>query len=221
MIPILSETDSYLLCVKPAGILSQPAPSCGESMLSLLAEQCGCSIYPIHRLDREVGGTMVFAKTQPAAARLSQAVRARSLSKTYLAIVQGCPAQPEGTYTDLLFMDRSRGRSFVVSRLRKGVKDASLSYQVLASRCGQTLVQILLHTGRSHQIRVQFASRGTPLLGDRKYGGPPAQGLALWSWRLECPAPPFSASSLPAAPLWDPFRDILASLSETSPPPFY
>lgn len=214
MIPILSETDSYLLCIKPVGILSQPAPSCQVSMLSLLEEQCGRTIYPIHRLDREVGGTMVFAKTQPAAARLSEAVRTRALSKTYLAMIQGCPSAASGTYKDLLFMDRTRGRSFVVSRMRKGVKDASLSYQVLASRDGQTLVRIQLHTGRSHQIRVQFASRGTPLVGDRKYGGLPAQGLALWSWQLECPSPAFSACSLPDTPLWDPFRDVLSSLSE-------
>ena len=217
MIPILAENDSVILCEKPAGVLSQPSPRQEESMLSLLAEQCRCSVYPIHRLDREVGGVMVFAKTEAAAAVLSAAVQQRVLQKEYLAIVQGRPEKEEGVFTDLLFKDSARGKSFVVTRMRKGVKEASLSYRLLAERNGRSLVQIRLHTGRTHQIRVQFSSRGMPLLGDRKYGGISAPGTALWSCRLSFPGwkgvAPFTVSSLPQGEVWTEFQDVLTVLT--------
>ena len=189
MVPILYQDNSILVCVKRPGILSQGAPDSGENLLALLSQQCGGETYPVHRLDRGVGGVMVSARTSRAAAALSQAVQQGKLVKEYLCLVSGAPEAAEGTFQDLLFHDSSRNKTFVVRRMRKGVKEASLSYRVLDTAQGRSLVHVRLHTGRTHQIRVQFASRGMPLLGDRKYGGAPAEQIALWSWRLSFPHP--------------------------------
>ena len=169
MIPILYLDNAILVCVNPAGILSQGAPEGGTDLPVLLSRQCGGQVYPIHRLDRGVGGVMVYARTKPAAGALSRAVQLGALKKEYLCIVSGGPEAAEGIYRDLLFHDSTRNKTFVVQRLRKGVKEASLSYRVLDTSGNRSLVRIQLHTGRTHQIRVQFASRGMPLLGDRKY----------------------------------------------------
>ena len=181
MIPIFHEDKTVIVCGKPAGVLSQAAPGEAESMLSLLSAQCGGAIYPVHRLDRESGGVMVFARTAGAAAALSRAITLGQLEKQYLCVVQGCPQPPEGQMTDLLFTDRQRSKTFVVQRMRKGVKEASLAYRVIACRDDHALVFITLHTGRTHQIRVQFASRRLPLAGDRKYGGGNICPIALMS----------------------------------------
>lgn len=189
-------------------------------MVTLLARQTDGPVYPIHRLDRGVGGMMVFARTQKAAAALSSAVQEKRLEKRYLAIVRGCPQPEDGIYTDLLFKDSARGKTFVVSRMRKGVKEASLSYQVLGSYEEQSLVLVKLHTGRTHQIRVQFSSRGMPLEGDRKYGGSPGP-IALWSFCLTFPGsndlPPFSVAALPQGGLWEQFRPQLDALRKQFP----
>ena len=189
MIPILYQDNSLLVCAKPAGILSQGAPGGEADMLALLPAQCGGRAYPVHRLDRGVGGVMVFARTRQAAAALSQSVQQGKLAKEYLCVVSGAPEAAEGVLQDLLFHDSGRNKTFVVRRMRKGVREASLSYRVLDTAQGRSLVHVRLHTGRTHQIRVQFASRGMPLLGDRKYGGAPAEQIALWSWRLSVPHP--------------------------------
>jgi len=208
MVPILYQDNSIVVCVKPAGILSQPAPNCPESILSILAQQFGGEIYPIHRLDRGVGGVMVFARTQKAAAALSTAVQQQKLEKEYLCIVRGCPAEAEGVYKDLLFKDSSRNKTFVVDRMRKGVKEASLEYRTLDTKENASLVWVKLHTGRTHQIRVQFSSRKTPLLGDGKYGGTPGD-IALWSFRLTFPHPVTKKVStyrqLPEGSVWQKF----------------
>lgn len=210
MVPIFFEDDSILVCEKPAGILSQSSPGCEESMLSILEKQAGGTFYPIHRLDRGVGGVMVFARTPKAAAALSQAVQQRTLEKEYLCIVQGCPEAPEGVYRDLLFKDSSRNKSFVVTRMRKGVKEASLGYRVLEQQGDTTLVLVKLHTGRTHQIRVQFSSRKMPLLGDTRYGGRAGEGIALWSYRLAFSHPrtgeQLSFSKVPSGGIWDTFQ---------------
>ena len=189
MVPILYQDNSILVCVKRPGILSQGAPGSGENLLALLSQQCGGETYPIHRLDRGVGGVMVSARTSRAAAALSQAVQQGKLVKEYLCLVSGAPEAAEGTFQDLLFHDSSRNKTFVVRRMRRGVKEAALDYRVLGTADGRSLVHVRLRTGRTHQIRVQFASRGMPLLGDRKYGGMPAENIALWSYRLSFPHP--------------------------------
>lgn len=181
-IKILYEDNDIIACVKPPHVLSQSGMNGGEDMISLL----GGSVYPVHRLDGGVGGVMVYAKTQNAAGKLSQMIAAREFEKEYLAILRG-EAGESGTLRDLLFHDRIKNKTYVVDRMRSGVKEASLSYRLVETReMGESvlsLVRVKLHTGRTHQIRVQFASRGLPLLGDGRYGGGAGE-IALWSYRL-------------------------------------
>jgi len=128
---------------------------------------CG-EIFPLHRLDKNVGGVMVYARTKPAAARLSKAIQEGQLVKEYVAMVHGMPPET-GDWEDLLFKDSRKNKVFTVKRMRTGVKQARLTYRRLTAG-EQSLVHIRLYTGRSHQIRVQFSSRGFPLVGDHKYG---------------------------------------------------
>lgn len=159
---ILHCDRDLVVCVKPVGMDSE-----AEIPAALKAE-LGGDIFPIHRLDKNVGGVMVYARTKSAAAVLSKAVQEGTMIKEYVAMVHGAPPET-GDWEDLLFKDSRKNKVFVVKKERKGVKYARLEYRVLSSGV-QTLVHIRLHTGRSHQIRVQFASRGFPLVGDHKYG---------------------------------------------------
>lgn len=204
MIPILYEDSDLIVCVKPVGILSQPDMGNGEDMIALLQSYLKEKnekpyIGLVHRLDRNVGGVMVFPKKQAATAKISQTIRQRDFIKEYLAVVHNRPDEKAGIYKDLLFKDSSKNKTFVVNRPRKGVKEASLEYEVLGTQnttSGEfSLLKIRLHTGRTHQIRVQFASRKMPLVGDGKYGGSDNQcDIALWSYRLsfQHPAKPKS-----------------------------
>lgn len=150
------------VCVKPVGLDSE------IQVPAALKEALGGEIYPVHRLDRNVGGVMVFARNRAAAASLSRAVQEGAMVKEYVAVVHGTPPE-SGDWEDLLWKDSAKNKVYVVKRLRGGVKKARLEFQRLTA--GETsLVRIHLHTGRSHQIRVQFASRGFPLAGDHKYG---------------------------------------------------
>ncbi len=182
--------DAHIaVAVKPAGVLSQDS---GEnSMPQLLKNRLDADqVFAVHRLDREVGGVMVFALTRQAAAALSRAIQDRAVEKTYLAVLRGKPQDETAVLQDLLFHDRQRNKTYVVNRQRKGVKDAMLSYLVLEQAQEHTLVQVQLYTGRTHQIRVQFASRKLPLVGDEKYGGKECGStLALWCHRLSFPHP--------------------------------
>lgn len=187
-IEIVCQDREVLVCRKPAGLLSQGE---GEDALpTLLRRQAGGEIYPVHRLDRGTAGLMVFARTGKAAAALSQAIAAGKLEKTYLALVSGAPEPPAGELRDLLFKDRT-GKVFPVSRPRKGVREARLTYETLARDPGTntSLVRVTLGTGRTHQIRVQFASRGWPLWGDGKYGSRVKGPLGLFCCRLVFPHP--------------------------------
>lgn len=191
---ILYGDRDITVCVKPPLISSQQDATGAVDMLSLLNGQIGKEHKCVHRLDFGVGGTMVYAVTQKAASRLSAAVADRSFEKVYLAVVYGCPAEKEGIYKDLLFKDSSKNKSYVVDRMRKGVKEASLEYKVIDTKNTEkgemSLVWIKLHTGRTHQIRVQFASRKTPLYGDGKYGSKTNEKVtALWSYSLCFPHP--------------------------------
>lgn len=212
MISILYEDSMLLAAVKPAGILSQSSPQEAESMLSLLSAQCGGTVYPVHRLDRDTGGVMVFARTQPAAAALSEAMARREVGKIYCCMVSGCPQPERGILRDLLYTDRNRGKTFVVTRMRKGVKEAELAYEVLAAGPEKSLLRVALHTGRTHQIRVQFASRRLPLAGDSRYGG--GRGaLALWCASLDLRHPaddrPMAFFAPPEAEIWAPYAGEL------------
>lgn len=183
MTDILYKDKSMIVCVKQPGELSQAGKEGERSLLSALEAEHGAPIYPVHRLDRETGGVMVYARTKAAAAALSEAVAKREMEKEYVCIASGAPNAEEGEYRDLLLHDKQRNKVFVVDRMRGGVKEAILRYRVLQRKEETALIRVKLQTGRTHQIRVQFASRKMPLLGDGKYGGGRGE-LALWSCRL-------------------------------------
>ena len=160
-------------------------------MPELLAAQCGAPrIFCVHRLDKAVGGVMVYAKDGKTAAKLSELISSRAVAKEYLAVVPGTPEEPTGTLRDYLYHDAAKNKTYVVSRPRRGVKEAELSYETAATAHADgigeiSLLRITLHTGRSHQIRAQFAARKLPLLGDGRYGSTVRDcGIALRSHRL-------------------------------------
>ena len=155
------DTD-IAVCVKPVGLDSE------HDVPAAITAQLGGEVFPIHRLDLNVGGVMIYARNKKAAADLSAIISRQEMVKEYVAMVRGTPPQ-KATWEDLLFKDSGKNKVFVVKKRRKGVKDAKLSFACLEAG-EQSLVQVRLYTGRSHQIRVQFASRGYPLLGDGKYG---------------------------------------------------
>ena len=173
---ILYSDNQIVVCVKPVGMDSEhevPAALGGE-------------IFTIHRLDKNVGGVMVYAKTKSASAALSRAVQEGTMVKEYVAMVHGTPPE-SGDWQDFLFKDSSKNKVFVVKKERKGVKKARLEFHRLTDS-DPALVHIRLHTGRSHQIRAQFSSRGFPLVGDHKYGSrDDATAPMLFSCRLTFP----------------------------------
>ena len=166
-IEIIFEDEDILVINKPVGVLSEDSPKGEKGIISHFQKD---NLYLLHRLDREVGGVMVFAKNKKSASALSTDIANGRFYKSYLAVTDGIPEDDEGVYKDLLFKDSKKNRSFVVNRMRKGVREASLEYVVLKKNEKNALVRVLLHTGRTHQIRVQFSSRKTPLTGDGRYG---------------------------------------------------
>jgi len=177
---ILFQDPGIAVCVKPVGMESE------TEMPQALSQLLGGTFFPVHRLDRNVSGVMVYARTKQAAAGLSKAIQDGAMIKEYVALVHGTPSE-SGIMEDLLFKDSGKNKTFVVKRMRGGVKKAKLEYRLL--KIGEvSLVRVRLHTGRSHQIRVQFASRGYPLLGDHKYGARDAYTAPmLYSCRLTFP----------------------------------
>jgi 23S rRNA pseudouridine1911/1915/1917 synthase len=182
---LLYRDDTLLVCVKPAGVLSEDRGE--DSAPALLRAALGGYIGVVHRLDRPVGGVMVFSRDPRMTGRLTQSFAATG-EKTYLAVVSGDPGDG-GIYEDLLYHDPRTNKTFVVGRMRAGVRQARLRFEkVRTQTAGEqtlSLVRVTLETGRTHQIRTQFASRGFPVVGDRRYGSRvKADGIALWSAQI-------------------------------------
>jgi len=221
---ILYEDNHVLVAVKPKGIPVQGDASGDPDLLSLLKEYIkekykkpgAVYLGLVHRLDRPVGGVMVFARTSKAAARLSEQVRTGLMGKDYLCVVQGAPQS--GTWRDFLVKDGRTNTSRVASPSDEGAKEAILTEEPVASRDGLTLCRVELKTGRSHQIRVQFSSRGFPLWGDARYNptAKPGQDIALFAWRLTFNHPTtkerLTFSVLPEGRPWRDFADVWEKL---------
>ena len=177
---ILYSDRDLAVCIKPVGLDSE------TEVPAELKKALGGEFFPIHRLDKNVGGVMVFARTKQAAAALSKAVQEGRMVKEYVAMVHGTPPE-SGDWEDFLFKDSRKNKVFAVKKERKGVKYARLEFERLSA--GETsLVHVRLHTGRSHQIRVQFSSRSFPLVGDHKYGSRDAKlEPMLFSYRITFP----------------------------------
>lgn len=174
--------NDVVVCIKPARVLSTDEPG---GLPELVREALGnpkADIRTVHRLDRVVSGVMVLARNPKAASELSRQVREDIFKKEYFAVIHGCPDEKNGTLRDLLYRDKARKMTMVASEMAKGVQEALLDYQVLNSSDDKSRVCIQLRTGRTHQIRVQFSSRGMPLVGERKYStlDDPCE-IALWS----------------------------------------
>ncbi len=188
-IQILFEDMDIIVCIKPCGVLSQADKNNNPNMIDMLENLCKTQIFPIHRLDREVGGVMVYAKNKTSAASLSAQVQNGKLKKEYIAMIHQKPTENSGEMVDFLFKDSCKNKSYVVKRERKGVKKAILNYELIKSFIIDnevySIVKIRLVTGRTHQIRVQFSSRKMSLVGDRKYGGKDNfENIGLWSYGL-------------------------------------
>lgn len=177
--------DDILVCLKPARVLSTDEPG---GVPDLAREALGdpkADVRTVHRLDRVVAGLMVLARNAKAASELSRQIRDDEFEKEYLAVVHGSPEEDSGTLRDLLGRDKARKMTYVAQEPAKGVQEAVLDYQVVNAASNMSRVQIRLHTGRTHQIRVQFASRGMPLVGERKYSElNDSCEIALWSCRI-------------------------------------
>ncbi|MCH4207017.1 MAG: RluA family pseudouridine synthase [Solobacterium sp.] len=227
MIHVLYE-DNHLLCVeKPVNVPVQPDSSGDPSLLDMgkayLKEKYqkpgNVFLGLVHRLDRPVGGVMVFARTSKAASRLSDSIRKNELDKWYLAVLDGTPKDQYGTLVDYLIKDHD-SNTVTVTTPDQG-KKSILHYEVLAEHHGHTLVRIKLETGRSHQIRVQFASRGMPLMYDQRYHPDAAKGqIALFAYHLSFPHPVtkqmITVEALPPhTDPWEEFEEVVSHVTAT------
>lgn len=178
---IIYMDEALIVCIKPAGILSTDEPG---GLPELVRKELGdekADVRTVHRLDRAVSGLMLLARGAKAASELSRQIREGEFEKEYLAVVHG-ETEDRASLRDLLLRNKARKMTFVVTEPEKGVQEALLDYETLGRCNGMSMVKIHLHTGRTHQIRVQFSSRGFPLVGERKYCEPMDEcPLALWS----------------------------------------
>ena len=200
MVKVIYEDNHLLVVEKPVNILSQGDDTNDKDMVNLLKSYIkekynkpgNVFIGLVHRLDRPVGGVMVFAKTSKAASRLSEQVRNKSFKKTYRAVIHGTMNKKEDTLKDYLYKNKKTNMVSVVNKNHKDAKNAELDYKTLKSKNNFSLVEIDLKTGRPHQIRVQFSSRKHPLFGDQRYGqdvNKVGQQIALWSYKIEITHP--------------------------------
>lgn len=182
---ILYQDQDIVVCIKPPRVLSTDEPGGLPDLLRETLEEPKGDFRTVHRLDRVVSGVMVLARNAKAASELSRQVREDQFHKEYLAVIHGCPEKKQGTLVDLLYRDKARRMTMVTDQPAKGVQEAILDYEVLSHTGDLSLVRVLLHTGRTHQIRVQFSSRGMPLVGERKYAeiNDPCE-IALWSHKI-------------------------------------
>ena len=189
MMEIICNNEEFVTAIKPFGVSSQENGR--DGLPDLLKKELNLSeIYTVHRLDTVTSGVMVYAKTKKAAALLSRGITDGTFKKEYLAVVHGEVSPDNGEMVDFLFKDSRKNKSFVVKSERKGVKKASLEYEVQEIKNGLSLVKIKLHTGRTHQIRVQLSSRKHPVYGDGKYGASDnIPFIALFSQRISFISP--------------------------------
>ena len=177
--------EDVLICIKPARVLSTDEPGGVPELVREVLGEPQADVRTVHRLDRVVGGLMVLARNGAAASELSRQIRDGEFQKEYLAVVHGIPEVETGRFCDLLFRDKARKMTMVVPVEGKGVLPASLRYRVVNRTESMSRVEIQLETGRTHQIRVQFASRGMPLMGERKYSQIEDDcEIALWSHKI-------------------------------------
>ena len=188
-LPLLFKDDFLVVCLKPVGISSE-----SPGLPDMISDQEGFPVFPVHRLDQTTGGVCVLARSSSVCTEMQRLFQLDQVIKEYLAVVSGTPDTDSGLFYDLLYHDQRTNKTFVVDKMRKGVKDASCEWSVLEtvdSPDGRiSLVRIRLHSGRTHQIRIQFASRKMPLVGDRRYGSRIRASVpALWSARICFPHP--------------------------------
>jgi len=182
---ILYQDNDIVVCVKPQRVLSTDEPGGMPELVRQALGNPNADVRTVHRLDRVVGGLMVLARNATAASELSRQIREDQFQKEYQAVIHGHPDAPSGTLRDLLLRDKRERKTYIVSEMAKGVQEAILDYTVLSSTVDMTRVNIVLRTGRTHQIRAQFSGRGLPLVGDRKYSLLEDNcKIALWSCRL-------------------------------------
>lgn len=182
---LVYQDEDIVVCVKPTRVLSTDEPGGVPDLVRKALGDPNADIRTVHRLDRVVSGLMVLARNAGAASELSRQIRDDVFEKEYLAVVHGAPEYDTGKFWDLLLRDKARKMTFVAKEEGKGVQPASLTYRVLRCKNGMSRIRIKLETGRTHQIRVQFSSRGLPLVGERKYSEMNDDcEIALWSYRL-------------------------------------
>ena len=182
---ILYSDDRVVVCVKPAGILSVDEPGGMPELIRRALRDDKAVVKSVHRLDRAVGGVMVYARTKRAAADLSHEIECGAFEKEYRAVVHGAVPDEHGVMRDYLVRDSGRRMTMTAEKGAPGAKPALLAYRRLAAAEGLTLLSVRLHTGRTHQIRCQLAARSLPIVGDRKYGVvDEAAEIALWSCRI-------------------------------------
>ena len=191
---ILHEDNHIIVVMKPQGLASCGDESGDDIMLEQVRRYVkekynkpgNVYIGLIHRLDRPTGGIMVFAKTSKAASRLAEQMRGGDFEKKYLAVLVGVPKEPKATLVNYLKKNPVNNMVYICTQTTDGAKLASLEYRVLEEKGGHCLTEIKLHTGRTHQIRVQMAGISHPVYGDMRYGGESAKkgNLALWAYSL-------------------------------------
>lgn len=220
MVPLLYLDDAVAVCVKPPRVLSTDEPGGLPDLVRAALWDPKADVRTVHRLDRVVGGVMVVARSAAAASELSRQIREGRFEKKYLAVVHGAPAEERGTLRDMLGRDKARKMTYVASGPGKDIREAILHYRVISCREGLSLVEVELETGRTHQIRVQFASRGMPLVGERKYSTlEDGCELALWSREIGFCHPVLGKRMTfshwpPKASPWTLFRDCLEAFPE-------